>query len=98
MSGRIEVQKARSLLFRLWLFIFLAGCARADATLDGTDLPWRWTHRVSTHEGATFESAVWTGREVLLFSASRPVDCTLGYRYEPGADRWQAMSRAGAPS
>lgn len=61
---------------------------------------WRSLPRANAPSPRFSHSAVWTGREVVIFGGHWPSGAVLGdgARYDPSTEKWRPIARTGAPS
>ena len=58
---------------------------------------WRPTSRINCPMERYLHSAVWTGREMIVWGGTPTADLRDGYKYDPVNDTWTPISMAGAP-
>src|SRR5947207_3114463 len=64
-----------------------------------TDDTWTPTSVISAPDGRQFQTAVWTGSEMIVWGGSAPGgNFTTGGRYNPATDSWTATSTTNAPT
>src|SRR5436190_644518 len=68
--------------------------------LDCADNNWTATSTVNAPDARGFHTAVWTGREMIIWGGFNFSSgfFNSGARYNPAADHWMATSTANAPS
>gem|GEM_PF-3273452 len=67
------------------------------ATYTPSTDSWTPTNSVNAPSARNFHSAVWTGKEMIVWGGYNGKDLNDGGRYNPATDTWAAMSIANAP-
>ena len=71
------------------------------ARFDPRTLSWRPISSTGAPSFRAFPTFLWTGRELIVWSGyenGSGLPLSDGFLYDPAADRWRAMERAGAPT